>query len=186
VERMSQLVKKRWLPANGLASVNVAKWGDILTGSDGFDIYHFQMLIFSLVVGLGLLKVGFAGLATFTVPESLLALLGLTQVVYVTGKIVDQPTMKELDAALTDLRQIEDAFLAKTSGAESLKQAIDASDDAKKAYAAYAARRDGVLPVLRAVFSNYSPRDEFFSDGVKNPAETLEPGYPYPSDLPGR
>ena len=36
--------------------------------------------------------------------------------------------------------------------------------------------------MLEAVFVNYGPRDEFFDDAIKNPSETLEPGYPFPKD----
>jgi hypothetical protein len=173
------LINKRWLPPHGIASVNIAKWGDILTGSDGFDVYHFQMLVFSLVVGLGLLKVGFTELATFDVPQSLIALLGLSQAVYVTGKIVDQPTVQELDQALSELRTLEDAFLKKAAGAKSLGEAIAIAGDE---YSVYKKKRDLILPMLQSVFVNYNPKDEFFSDGVTNPTETLEPGYPYPDD----
>jgi hypothetical protein len=174
------LIRKRWLPPHGIASVRIAKWGDILIGTDGFDIYHFQMLVFSLVVGFGLLKVGFTELATFEVPQSLLALLGLSQAVYVTGKIVDQPTIQELDKALTDLRALEDAFLKGTGGTENLTEALSKPNDQ---YLAYKHKRDEILPMLQSVFLNYVPRDEFFNDGVKNPTETLEPGYPYPDDI---
>ena len=177
------LIRKRWLPPHGIASVTTAKWADIVTGSDGFDIYHFQMLIFSLVVGFGLLKVGFTELATFEVPESLLALLGLSQAVYVTGKIVDQPTVQELDKALTDLRAAEDEFLKQAAGTKNFAEALS---KANNQYLAYKHKRDEILPVLQSVFLNYTPRDEFFNDGVKNPTETLEPGYPYPDDITPR
>ena len=133
-----------------------------------------------MVVGLGLLKVGFTELATFQVPESLLALLGLSQAVYVTGKLVDQPTIQELDKALSDLRALEDAFLQQTGGTRNLAEARSKANDQ---YLAYQHKRDGILPMLRNVFLNYSPRDEFFNDGVRNPTETLEPGYPYPDDI---
>jgi hypothetical protein len=106
------------------------------------------MLIFSLVVGLGLLKVGFTELATFEVPESLLALLGLSQAVYVTGKIVDQPTIQELDKVLTDLRALEDAFLKKAAGT---KNFADALSKAKDEYLAYAHKRDEILPMFHSV-----------------------------------
>jgi hypothetical protein len=174
------LIRKRWLPPHGLASVTTAKWADIVTGSDGFDIYHFQMLAFSLVVGFGLLKVGFTELATYQVPDSLLALLGLSQAVYVTGKIVDQPTVHELDKAITELRALEDAFLKDTGGSKNLPEA---TSKAKAQYDAYKQRRESILPMLQSVYLNYSPRAEFFNDGVRNPTETLAPGYPYPDDI---
>ena len=191
LDNWAWLIKKRWLPPHGLASVNIAKWGDLLTGSDGFDIYHFQMLVFSLVVGLALLNIGYTELASFSVPGSLLALLGLSQAVYVTGKVVDQPTVKELDKALNDLRKLEDDFLKAASGEKDLmdflkaaggeKDLAEARSKASKEYAAYAKKREEILPMLQAVFVNYEPRDEFFADAShKKPLEPLEPGYPFP------
>jgi hypothetical protein len=104
------LVNRRWLPENGLMAVTVARWRDIVSADDGFDVYHFQMLVFSLVVGLALLMVGFTDLATFEVPQTLLGVLGLSQAVYVGGKLVAQPACSDLNNALTELQKREDAF----------------------------------------------------------------------------
>lgn len=120
-ENWSWLINKHWLPEKGLAATSVAKWGDILTGADGFDVYHFQMLIFSLVVGVALVQIGLTDLATFDVPPNVLAVLGLSQVVYVGGRIVDQPTMQELNDGLKKLRELEAAIKAAAGGATSDK-----------------------------------------------------------------
>ena len=204
-EKWAWLVKKRWLPPNGPASLTVAKWSDILTGNDGFDVYHFQMLVFSLVVGVGLLKVGYANLATFALPQSLVALLGLSQVVYVAGKIVDQPGVHDLNDALKKLMDAEDAFMAKSGGARNLDEAKqmvaekakaaandpnkDTSKDTKAVdeYQAYNKLRGNIRPMLDTVFTGYNAPP----DGIdrhhgamdfKDPVEFLEPGYPYPED----
>ncbi len=105
------MINKSWLPPNGLMSITRASWGDLVTGDDGFDIYHFQMIIFSVAVGISLVQGGFGDLATFQIPSSLLSVLGLSQAVYVGGKFVDQPSSADLDAALTELRGLEDAFV---------------------------------------------------------------------------
>jgi len=110
------MVGKRWLPQNGLASVTVASWRDIITADDGFDVYHFQMLIFSLVVGVALLQVGFTDLSAFTIPAALLAVLGLSQALYVGGKLVASPACGDLDKALTELRNRETAFVEAALG----------------------------------------------------------------------
>ena len=91
-------------------SVNLASWRDIVTADDGFDVYHFQMLIFSIVVGIALLQAGFGDLANFTVPETLLGVLGLSQAVYVGGKLVASPGCRELNDAVSELRKRETAF----------------------------------------------------------------------------
>src|SRR4029077_13637142 len=83
---------------------------------DGFDVYHFQMLIFSLVVGVALLQVGFTDLSAFTIPAALLAVLGLSQALYVGGKLVASPACGDLDKALTELRNRETAFVEAALG----------------------------------------------------------------------
>ena len=72
-----------------------------------FDVYKLQTLIFSGVVAAALLIGGEERLASFTVPETLLGILGLTQVVYVAGTLASPPSTKELDDAITSLRQTE-------------------------------------------------------------------------------
>lgn len=109
-ENRAWLINKLWLPPKGVASVNVAQWRDIVTGSDGFDVYHFQMLIFSLVVGVALLQVGFTDLADFKIPDNLLAVLGLSQALYIGGKLVEPTSTKDLDEALDKLRASEETF----------------------------------------------------------------------------
>jgi len=75
-----------------------------------FDIYKLQTLIFSGVVAIALLVGGEGPLSTFTVPETLLGILGLSQVVYISGVLVRPASIKELDQALTDLRETEAKF----------------------------------------------------------------------------
>lgn len=135
------LISKGWLPKNGLAATNVAKWGDILTGPDGFDVYHFQMLIFSLVVGVALLRIGLTDLANFTIPTNLLAVLGLSQAVYLGGKIVEQPTMNSLNEGLKDLR-------------EKLEPDATAPGATQEAKAKYHTQLAWVITMFKAQFRN--------------------------------
>ncbi|KAF0104004.1 MAG: hypothetical protein FD144_1933 [Rhodospirillaceae bacterium] len=109
-ENWAWLIRKDWLPPNGIASTRVAQWREIVSGIDGFDVYRFQMLVFSLVVGIALLQVGFSELATFTIPAALLGVMGLSQVVYLGGKLVDGPAIQELDKALEELVKAESSF----------------------------------------------------------------------------
>ncbi len=106
------LVNRGWLPPGGIAEVNAAKWKDIFTTNGTFDVYHFQMIWFSVVVGVSLIGVGaqVSDLSTFEVPAALLGILGLSQVVYVTGKLVAPPSISDLDAQIGKLRDAEDAL----------------------------------------------------------------------------
>jgi hypothetical protein len=72
-----------------------------------FDIYKLQTLIFSVVVAVALLARGEEHLASFSVPETLLGILGLSQVVYISGTLAGAPSVAELDQALKNLRDIE-------------------------------------------------------------------------------
>lgn len=109
------MVRKHWLPPGGLAAVNQARWRDLIASDGEFDVYHMQMLIFSLVVGVSLLAIGLTDLASFDVPQNLLGVLGLSQVVYLGGKLVTPPSCAELDKAITELRKLEEVFRTKAT-----------------------------------------------------------------------
>ncbi len=104
------LIQKHWLPKNGLVAVNTAQWRDIVTTDGEFDVYRFQMLMFSVLVAGALLVTPWENLALFEVPTNLLGILGLSQVVYIGGKLVAPPSLADLDSALTELRKRETAF----------------------------------------------------------------------------
>ena len=70
-----------------------------------FDVYKLQTIIFSLTVAIAMMIAGASSLTNFNVPENLLGLLGLSQVVYVGGILVRPPAVGDLDDALTKLRQ---------------------------------------------------------------------------------
>jgi hypothetical protein len=109
-ENWAWFVRKGWLPPSGLAALNDANWNDVLTTDGQFDVYHFQSLTFSLAVGAALLANGFSDLASFTIPDTLLGILGLSQVVYIAGTMVAPPSVKELNDTTTAVRAAEQEF----------------------------------------------------------------------------
>ncbi len=110
-ENQLWLLGKEWLPKGGWAAVNTASWHDIITNDGGeFDVYRYQSCIFSLTVGCALLVNGVNELASFTIPQTLLGILGLSQVVYIGGKVVSTSAVAELDAAVTSLRAAEKTY----------------------------------------------------------------------------
>jgi hypothetical protein len=120
-ENQLWLLGKEWLPKGGWAAVNTASWHDIITNDGGeFDVYRYQSCIFSLTVGGALLVNGVNELASFTIPQTLLGILGLSQIVYIGGKVVSTSAVADLDAAVTSLRASEktytDATTAKSGG----------------------------------------------------------------------
>ncbi len=121
-ENRAWLIRKSWLPPAGWAAINKASWHDIITNDGGeFDVYRYQSCIFSLAVGGALLVGGVNELASFTIPQTLLGILGLSQVVYIGGKLVRTCSVAELNDAITNVRAAEknytDATMAKP-GAE--------------------------------------------------------------------
>lgn len=110
-ENWSWLRRQDWAPPPVVTS-----WRDLTMEGSEFDIYRFQILIFSLVVGGALLFTGLFGLAHFTLPPALMGLLGLSQVVYLGGKVVSRPETVELDKAIDTLRSDAAAAANKARG----------------------------------------------------------------------
>ncbi|MFZ3351834.1 MAG: hypothetical protein WA268_13285 [Xanthobacteraceae bacterium] len=67
--------------------------------------------MFALVVGLALVANGISDLASFTIPETFLAILGLSQIVYIGGKLAAPPTVATLNKSTESLRQLERDFI---------------------------------------------------------------------------
>jgi hypothetical protein len=111
-ENYAWLIKKKWLPRDGLNGINEASWGDIVTSDGEFDVYRYQSCIFSLVVGGALVVVGVNQLASFEIPSTLLEVLGLSQVVYVSGKLVSPPAFADLNKSLSTLIGLENDLRA--------------------------------------------------------------------------
>ncbi|QYY33785.1 putative Ig domain-containing protein (plasmid) [Cupriavidus pinatubonensis] len=103
------LISRGWLPKGGSAELNFARWKDIFATDGEFDATRFQMVTFSVMVGLALLAAGvqLTDLSTFDIPVGLLGILGLSQAVYVAGKLVAPPAISEFNKKLDQLRQAE-------------------------------------------------------------------------------
>jgi len=97
--------------------VKRARWGDLLKTDGDFDIYSFQLAVFSIVVAYSLVTSGVDQLATFEIPANLKGLLGLSNVVYIGGKAISPNSVGELDRKLTDLRRAELDWLSLVVGA---------------------------------------------------------------------
>jgi hypothetical protein len=147
------LVRRGWLQDSGLAAERTAKWRDIVTTDGTFDVYRFQMLVFSLVVGGALLTTGLTDLASFEVPQTLLGILGLSQVVYIGGKLTSPPSCADIDAAITDLRRKEDAFIGLAARDPATLTAEEAAA-MPAAQAAYRAAMETVWTMFQATLGS--------------------------------
>jgi Asp/Glu/hydantoin racemase len=65
-----------------------------------------------VTVGGALLVNGGTELASFTIPQTLLGILGLSQAVYIGGKAVGTSAVAELDGAVTSARAAEAKLIA--------------------------------------------------------------------------
>ncbi len=106
-----------------------AKWRDLLKIDGFFNVYSFQLAGFSLIVAIYLIKgivLELGGseivLGSFALPENFPAVLGLSNVVYLAGRVVQPGSYEELDQKITALRELADQvtpfdgnFLDKTS-----------------------------------------------------------------------
>lgn len=108
-ENWTWLINRHWLPEGGVAEANMAQWKDIVSSDGEFDVYRFQMVTFSVLVGLALVGAGarLTDLSSFEIPQALLGILGLSQIVYVAGKLVAPPSIAELDKLIRRLRDTE-------------------------------------------------------------------------------
>jgi membrane protein implicated in regulation of membrane protease activity len=130
LDNWAWLVNAKWLPQGGIAAVTKPRWRDIFTANGEFDVPRFQLITFSFVVGCALLASGadLADLSKFSIPQQLLSILGLSQVVYVAGKLVAPPTMADLDAQLTKMREAQGKLAAATADVARANVATAAAD----------------------------------------------------------
>ncbi len=131
-----------------------ARWSELFLdhGTKEFDPYGFQMAVFSIVVAVALIQTSLAALGTFTISPQMLALLGLSQVVFVGGKALENTGVAELDQKIREVMRSEDKYLAD-------KAALDAKpDDADlkaKVTADLAAFRTDVVDAAEMFWSVY-------------------------------
>jgi hypothetical protein len=107
-ENRAWLLRKNWLPSAKVpVDTSNASWRDFFSTDGEFDVYRYQSFIFSLVVMGALIVAGVTQLSTFTIPDTILGIVGLSQAVYIGGKIVTPTNISDLNAAFSDLRDRE-------------------------------------------------------------------------------
>jgi hypothetical protein len=120
-ENRAWLLRKGWL-TTGKKDVDTSKaaWRDFFTTDGEFDVYRYQSFIFGLVVIFAMIAAGVTQLSTFTIPDTILGIVGLSQAVYIGGKLVTPTNIGDVNAAVADLRDREkkfrDAATAKKQG----------------------------------------------------------------------
>ncbi|WP_271552185.1 hypothetical protein [Bradyrhizobium sp. CCBAU 45394] len=146
------LLRHGWIPmAKTVVDPANATWRDFFTTDGVFDVYRYQSFIFGLVVIGGLIAAGVNQLSTFVVPNTILGIVGLSQVVYIGGKLVTPTNISDLNAAIVGLRteeqKLKAAAVAKQQGqVASLAEAIQLVG--QEAYEAYRQKARDVAAIF--------------------------------------
>jgi len=101
---------KGWYDAPSARPAGQPTFYDLISSDGNFDVYRYQSFLFSAAVGGALFIGGISQLASFTVPQNILGILGLSQVVYIAGKLVSPNSAAQINAVITDLRNAEADF----------------------------------------------------------------------------
>jgi hypothetical protein len=89
-----------------------AHWSDLVLTDGKLDVYKFQMATFTGIVAAVVLSSGLSDQGVVEIPETYLALLGLSQAVYVGGKAISQSNVSEFETAILDMKKAEEAYWA--------------------------------------------------------------------------
>lgn len=116
-ENLAWMKNKNWIKEDIGRKRRPPQWVDLVNSDDAFDVFKFQNVIVTLVIGLAMFATALGesdptGLENFEIPGSLLALLGLSQVTYIGGKAIAPPGNRDLNTKLTELRDLEKKFVA--------------------------------------------------------------------------
>lgn len=102
---------------------------DLITTDGKFDIARFQAVGFTLVIGVALFVEGIEaniddsdGAFSFSIGQTYLALIGVSQGIYVGGKFSQKDNMKQLDQKLDEVRKSEQAFKTSVSSHRDWKE----------------------------------------------------------------
>ena len=190
-ENWSWLVSSEWLPKGGVAEENIAQWKDIVTTGGEFDATRFQMITFSLLVGGALLTAGadLMDLSSFEIPSTLLVILGLSQVVYVAGKLTAPPAISDLNTQLQKLRKAESDLreaLSKVNSGAFIHTMIPMVDDrnvqaASAAFSHYYAEWETSKTMFEATLGRLVPTS---AERLRPPFAVADIVKPTPNALP--
>ena len=149
---LTWLYNKGWYDSPSVVAQPEPNFYDLISNDGSFDVYRFQSFVFTVAVGVALLIGGIAQLASFTIPQNILGILGLSQIVYIAGKVVSANDATRLNAAVTELRDAEAEFrkaaLTPGTAVGNLQAAIGR---APVAYADYLEKATGAAKLFKQI-----------------------------------
>jgi hypothetical protein len=189
-----------WLVSHGVLAVDdpgTARplFRDLLMSGKQIDLYRLQAFTFTIIVGVALIYSGVTNLETFKVPDTLLQILGLSQVVFVGGRLTQPATIGDTDNLITELRKrVGDLRVAAATGidvdakGQPLYQATPGTpairtasiDDARKAVPNAVARYEETADEVEVLLKGLTYRD-VVTDALNDPFRW---GVPQPAAAP--
>lgn len=122
----SWIKSKKWIDKDlikGKFGERKPRFCDLITTDGKFDIARFQAVGFTSVIGVALFLEGISadivedGKAfSFSIGQTYLALIGVSQGLYVGGKFSQKDKIKQLDQILDQVREKEQTFKTSVSG----------------------------------------------------------------------
>jgi hypothetical protein len=155
LENRVWLFQRNWIPTVTLTARDPSKASlrDFFTTDDVFDVYRYQSFIFGIVVVGALIASGVAQLSTFVIPETILGIVALSQLVYVSGKLTGTTNMSDLNAVINDLRdqekKLSDAVVSRAGPGAAVNLQAVITDVERPAYDAYKSKARGVADLLQ-------------------------------------
>ena len=141
-------MNKGWFDKDTTRAAATPSFYDLISSDGSLDVYRCQSLIFTAAVGIALFAGGVFQLASFTVPQNILGILGLSRVVYIAGKLVTSNNATQLNAVITDLRNTETAY---REAAHTTSDEQEAKDKVTRAKAAFLDKAGGAARLFTDV-----------------------------------
>ncbi|UTY59726.1 hypothetical protein [Massilia sp. erpn] len=102
-----------WFTAPALSNNRRASAADLLMSNKRFDIYKFQMLIFSFVIAAYVIVSGVDQLAHIQISATLLTLMGISQGAYIGGRATGE-SLAPLQDQLRGMQNLQERYEAST------------------------------------------------------------------------
>lgn len=102
-----------WFSAPLAGNSDAVSMGSLLITNKRFDMFKFQMLVFTLVIAFYVTASGANELANIKISPTLLSLMGMSQGAYMVGK-ASSDTLGPLHDQLNSMRFIQQQFLSST------------------------------------------------------------------------
>jgi hypothetical protein len=115
IDNWTWVRKQGWLTAGEKGYEELPKpeehafWADLIKTDGVFDVYHFQMVAFSILVGMSLLfsVTSSHNLEAYSLPSGFLLLLGMANTFFIFGKVIDPKSFLDLNQQLDRVRQAD-------------------------------------------------------------------------------